>query len=103
MEREASVHVTAHNLAGCVGTKRIRAECARKIDHDERAFVQKKAVVPGGFEATHDPPSGVDVDGLRISGARRVDGGEGALVQQKGMYHAAAVRVAAHDLAASID
>jgi hypothetical protein len=83
MEQEASVHVAAHDLAGGVDPKRIRAKGARKIDQGKRAFVQKEAVVPGGFEATHDLSSGVDVDGLSISGARRVDRGEDAVVQEK--------------------
>src|SRR4029453_10979360 len=103
MEQGASVQVTAHDLAGGVDPKRVRSVGARKIDSGERAFVQKEAVVSGRFEATHDPPSGVDVDGLSISGARGVDRGESTLVQDKGIYHAAAIRIAANDLAASID
>ena len=61
-------------------------------------------MVPGRVEAAHDLPPCVDADGLSyirsLAGSIVVNA---PLSSRKPCTHAAAVRVAAHDLAASID
>src|SRR5581483_5114541 len=103
MEHAARIHVTPYNSAGRVNSQRVSGHCARKMDCDERAFVQKKAVMTGWFEAAHNPASRIDPDGLRKSGARRINGCKGSFVENKPVDYGTGICIASDNLAARID
>src|SRR5690348_11147637 len=105
MERPASIEIAAHDLAGIVDSDGLRESGPWGIDRAEGSLVQEEAMLRStGIIYTGDLPARIDPDRLRErGGARKIDGGERALVQEKAVKPARGIRIRAYHLSSRID
>src|SRR5689334_17977008 len=105
MERPACIDIAAHDLGGIVDSDGLGESGPWGINSAEGSLIQEKTMLRSArIVYTADLPARIDPDRLsERGGARKIDGGERALVQEIAMKLACGISISAKHLSSRID